>query len=155
MLFEYTCRNEVFLIIHLLKNIIMKSETKTMASGDNLNKMGELFGKMYSYNISLKLYHWHVSGKGSYAEHMALDQAIHSLNKVLDRIVETSYSAYGPTPITLPETPTPTDIVQHSEEFFEYVDQQRELFEKDFSTAIIDDYQEAIQQLLYRLRRLE
>lgn len=134
----------------------MKNETKKQGqSSDKLNKMGELFGKMYSYNISLKLYHWHVSGKGSYAEHMALDQAIDSLAGELDRIVETSYSAYGPMMITLPETPTPTNIVQHSEEFFEYVDQQRELFSYDFSTAIIDDYQEAIQQLLYRLRRLE
>ncbi len=134
----------------------MKNEAKKQGqSSDKLNKMGELFGRMYSYNISLKLYHWHVSGKGSYAEHMALDQAIESLAGELDRIVETSYSAYGPMMITLPETPTPTNIVQHSEEFFEYIDQQRDLFEYDFSTAIIDDYQEAIQQLLYRLRRLE
>lgn len=133
----------------------MKSETKTKPSEGNIAKMGKFFGRMYSYNISLKLYHWHVSGKGSYAEHMALDQAIDTLADALDRIVETSYAAYGPMQITLPETPTPTDIVQHSKDFFEYADQQRELFDKDFSTAIIDDYQEAIQQLLYRLRRLE
>ncbi len=133
----------------------MKGDTKTKPSEGNLTQMGELFGRMYSFNISLKLYHWHVSGKGSYAEHMALDQAIDGLSDPLDRIVETSYSAYGPMKITLPQTPTPTNIVQHSEEFFEYVDQKRDLFEKDFSTAIIDDYQEAIQQLLYRLRRLE
>lgn len=29
------------------------------------------------------------------------------------------------------------------------------MFEEDFSTAILDDYQEAIQQLLYRLKRLQ
>jgi len=132
-----------------------KTNGKNQKSNDNLSKMGELFGRMYSFNISLKLYHWHVSGKGSYAEHMALDQALKMLSDALDRIVETSYSAYGPMGITLPETPVPSDIVDHCEKFFEYVDSQRELFEKDFSTAIIDDYQEAIQQLLYRLRRLE
>lgn len=136
----------------------MKSQTsvKSKSSASNkASKMGEFFGNMYSFNISLKLYHWHVSGKGSYAEHMALDQAIDALADALDRIVETSYSAYGPMPITLPETPVPENIVKHAEGFFQYADEQRELFGKDFSTAIIDDYQEAIQQLLYRLRRLE
>lgn len=136
----------------------MKSKTSTKSKSsvdDKVAKMGEFFGRMYSFNISLKLYHWHVSGKGSYAEHMALDQALDDLADALDRIVETSYSAYGPMTIELPETPVPNNIVKHAEDFFEYADEQRELFDKDFSTAIIDDYQEAIQQLLYRLRRLE
>lgn len=136
----------------------MKTETVTKSkasTNSKMNKMGEFFGRMYSFNISLKLYHWHVSGKGSYAEHMALDQALDTLADALDRIVETSYSAYGPMPITLPETPVPNNIVKHAEGFFEYADEQRKLFDKDFTAAIIDDYQEAIQQLLYRLRRLE
>lgn len=131
------------------------SKTDSKQSTSKLTKMGEFFGKMYSFNISLKLYHWHVTGKGSYAEHMALDQAITDLADALDRIVETSYSAYGPMKVTMPETPVPQNIVEHAEKFFDYADEQRELFDKDFSTAIIDDYQEAIQQLLYRLRRLE
>ena len=124
-------------------------------SSDNKSKMGDFFGKMYSFNISLKLYHWHVTGKGSYAEHMALDQALETLADALDRIVETSLSMYGEVKVVMPETPAPTNIVEHAEKFFEYVDTQRELFTEDFSTAILDDYQEAIQQLLYRLRRLE
>lgn len=128
---------------------------KAEISKETLTKMGEFFGKMYSFNNSLKLYHWHVSGKGSYAEHMALDQALDDLADNLDRIVETSYSAYGPVDVVIPETKSPANIVKHAENFFDYCDKQRDLFTYDFSTAIIDDYQEAIQQLLYRLRRLE
>lgn len=135
----------------------MKSKTasKQKSSTDKKNKMGDFFGKMYSFNISLKLYHWHVSGKGSYAEHMALDQALEGLADALDRIVETSYAAYGEVMITMPETPIPANIVEHAEKFYKYADDQRELFSESFSTAIIDDYQEAIQQLLYRLKRLQ
>lgn len=132
-------------------------ETKTKAkqgSTASMKEIGDFFGKMYSYNNSLKLFHWHVSGNGSYAKHMALDQALESLADALDRIVETSYALFGDIKIVVPETPVPSDIIEHSEKFFEYIDYQRELFKEDFSGSILDDYQEAIQQLLYRLKRL-
>lgn len=112
-------------------------------------------GKMFSFNSSLKLYHWHVTGKASYAQHIALDQAIEDLLDVTDRLVETSYATKGDLNIVIPETKNPVDIVKHAEEFFKYSETQRELFAEAFTQAIIDDYQEAIQQLLYRLKRLQ
>lgn len=118
-------------------------------------EIAEFFGKMFSFNNSLKLYHWHVTGKGSYAQHMALDQALEDLIDGLDRIVETSYALYGDLEISIPETKVPEDIVKHSEDFFEYAEKQRELFPEAFTQAIIDDYHEAIQQMVYRLKRLQ
>ncbi|MCC8088731.1 MAG: DUF5856 family protein [Rikenellaceae bacterium] len=124
-------------------------------SGANKN-VGDFFGKLYSFNVSLKLYHWHVTGKGSYAEHMALDQALETLADALDRIVETTYALLENIDITVPETPTPQNIVQHCSEFYDYIKEEREdLFTEDFSDSIIDDFQEAIQQLLYRLKKLQ
>ncbi len=110
---------------------------------------------MFSFNSSLKLYHWHITGKGSYAQHIALDQAIEDLLDVTDRLVETSYAVKGDLNITIPETKTPTDMIKYAEDFFNYSEGQRELFAEAFTQAIIDDYQEAIQQLLYRLKRLQ
>ncbi|MDR2040050.1 MAG: DUF5856 family protein [Bacteroidales bacterium] len=121
----------------------------------NTTKIAESLGKMFSFNNSLKLYHWHITGKGSYAQHIALDQAIDDLSDVLDRIVETSYAMYGDLPIVIPETKVPGDIVKHATDFFIYVGEQRDLYPEAFTQAIIDDYQEAIQQLLYRLKRLQ
>lgn len=118
-------------------------------------EIAEFFGRMFSFNNSLKLYHWHVTGKGSYAQHMALDQALEDLIDGLDRIVETSYAMYGDLEITIPETKSPKDIVKHAEDFFQYAEKQRELFPEAFTQAIIDDYHEAIQQLVYRLKRLQ
>ena len=132
----------------------METKTNAKQTTASVKEIGEFFGKMYAYNNSLKLYHWHVTGKGSYAEHMALDQALDDLADALDRIVETSYALYGDIKVVIPETPVPSNIVEHSEKFFEYVDYQRELFKENFTAAILDDYQEAIQQLLYRLKRL-
>lgn len=132
-------------------------ETKTnvkQTSTASIKEIGDFFGKMYAYNNSLKLYHWHVSGKGSYAEHIALDQALEDLSDVLDRAVETSYAMYGDIKVVVPETTAPTNVIEHSENFFRYVDYQRDLFKENFTAAILDDYQEAIQQLLYRLKRL-
>lgn len=117
-------------------------------------KRAEFIGKVFSFNNSLKLYHWHVTGKGSYAEHIALDQAIDQLKDPTDRLAETSYALYGDINITIPATETPTDIVLHAEAFFRVADEAREYFPENFSQAIIDDYQEGIQQLLYRLKRL-
>ena len=130
--------------------------TKTKKStASKTDKKGVFFGKMYAFNNSLKLYHWHITGKGSYAQHMALDQALDDLADVLDRIVETSYAVYGDINVVIPETATPKDIVTHAQSFYQECQDARKLFDEDFTAAIIDDYQEAIQQLLYRLKRLQ
>lgn len=112
-------------------------------------------GKMFSFNSSLKLHHWHLTGKASYAQHIAIDQALEDLLDIIDRLTETSYAVKGDLNIIIPETKNPTDIVKHAEDMFHYSESQRELFAEAFTQAIIDDFQEAVQQLLYRLKRLQ
>lgn len=128
---------------------------KQKASATLNAEIAEFIGKIFSFNSSLKLHHWHVTGKGSYARHIALDQAIEDMLNVTDRLVETSYAVKGDLHIVIPETENPSDIVKSAEEFFNYTESQRELFAEAFIQSIIDDYQEAIQQLLYRLKRLQ
>lgn len=119
------------------------------------NEIGEFFGKLYSFSNSLKLYHWHVSGPGSYAQHMALDQAIGDLSEPLDKVVETSYALYGDIKIVIPETKVPVDIVKHVSDFYDYIEKERVLFDNCVVNVILDEWQIAIQQLLYRLKRLQ
>ncbi|MFV0420093.1 MAG: DUF5856 family protein [Dysgonomonas sp.] len=121
----------------------------------NVTAVADFIGRLFSFNSSLKLHHWHVTGKASYAQHIALDQAIEDLTDATDRLVETSYAIKGDLEIVIPETKNPTNIVKHAEDFFNYTEGKRELFAEAFTQAIIDDYQEAIQQLLYRLKRLQ
>ena len=118
-------------------------------------KIAELLGNMYSHNTSLKLFHWWITGTGSYAEHIAIDQALESLPDIQDRLTETSMALYGDLKITVPEATLPENLVAHCEAFYNYVEEGRKLFSEDFSDSIIDDWQEAKQQLLYRLRRLQ
>ena len=136
----------------VLATAIKTQEPKQTRTGTDY---GRFFGEMYAFNNSLKLFHWHVSGPGSYAQHMALDEALTTLADAMDRIVETTYAMKGDIEVVIPQTNTPRNIETHCEKFFKYIDEQREMFEEDFSTAILDDYQEAIQQLLYRLKRLQ
>ena len=134
----------------------MSTTTLNEKKSATLNaEIAEFIGRMFSFNSSLKLHHWHITGKASYAQHIALDQAIEDLLDVTDRLVETSYAVKGDLNIVIPETKNPTDIVKHAEDFFNYAESQRELFAEAFTQAIIDDCQEAIQQLLYRLKRLQ
>ncbi|WP_029906509.1 DUF5856 family protein [Prevotella sp. 10(H)] len=118
-------------------------------------EIGTFLGKLFSFNSALKLHHWHITGQGSYAAHIALDQALEDLLDVTDRLVETSYAVKGDIEIVIPETKNPSNLVQYAEDFFKYTEDGRELFAEAFTQAIIDDYQEAIQQLLYRLKRLQ
>lgn len=83
------------------------------------------------------------------------DEAIASLLDVIDRITETTYALVGDLHISIPETKTPDNITKHVSEFYNYVEKHRDLFPEAFSQSIIDDYQEALQQLIYRLVRLE
>ncbi|WP_313382244.1 DUF5856 family protein [Proteiniphilum saccharofermentans] len=129
---------------------------QSKAKTSTVNKeIGTFIGELFSFNNSLKLYHWHVTGEGSYAQHIALDQAIAALTDLLDRITETTYALKGDLNIVVPQTSVPGDIVKHVSGFYEYVESKRELFTEDFSESILDDIQEAIQQLLYRLVRLQ
>lgn len=128
----------------------LKHQTST------LNKeVADFIGQVFSFNNSLKLHHWHVTGDASYARHIALDQAIGDLSDVLDRLTETSYATKGDLNVVIPETKNPSDVIKHAEDFYKYSETQRELFAEAFVQAIIDDLQEAIQQLLYRLKRLK
>ena len=121
---------------------------------NNNSQIGKFLGELVSFNNSLKLYHWHISGKGSYAQHMALDQAIDGLTESLDGLVETTYALNGDIDIVVPETKVPSDIVAHAEKCYKYVESGRDLFTESFSGGILDEFQQTIQQLLYRLKRL-
>ncbi len=134
---------------------VKKSDHKKEAGQTSNQAIGTFIGELFSFNSSLKLFHWSVTGTGSYARHMALDEAIDSLLDVIDRITETTFALVGDLKITVPETKTPSDIVKHVSDFYQYVEKHRDLFPEDFSQSIIDDYQEAVQQLLYRLERLQ
>jgi hypothetical protein len=113
------------------------------------------FGEIFSFNSSLKLIHWNVAGTGSYAAHLSLDEAITTLLEITDRIVETSYARFGDFNIVIPETKKPNDYIVHIESFFDYVEEKRALFTEAFTQSILDDYQEGIGQLLFRLKRLQ
>ncbi len=118
-------------------------------------EVGKFFGKMVSFNTSLKLFHWHITGPGSYAQHIALDQALEALQEATDRLVETTYSMVGDINIAVPESKVPADIIKYASDFYAEVDESRALFTENYSAAVIDYYHEAIQQLLYRLKRLQ
>ena len=133
----------------------LKSQKKQKATRTSNKEIATFIGELFSFNSSLKLFHWSVTGTGSYAKHMALDEAIASLLDVIDRITETTFALVGDLQIAIPETKTPKDIVKHASDFYNYVEKHRDLFPEAFSQSIIDDYQEAIQQLLYRLVRLQ
>src|ERR1700733_12644804 len=136
----------------------MSTETiKKPAAKQGVEKeeVSVFFGKIFSFNNSLKLIHWHVTGKGSYAAHLSLDQAIDTLLEATDRLVETGYAILGDLDIVIPETKRPDDYVGHIEAYYEYIEHQRRLFPEAFAQSILDDYQEGIQQLLFRLKRLQ
>lgn len=126
-----------------------------MSQESDKAEVSVVFGKIFSFNSSLKLIHWHVTGKGSYAAHLSLDQAIETLLDVTDRLVETGYALLGDLDIVIPETKRPDDFVGYIEAFYQYVEHQRKLFSDAFVQSILDDYQEGIQQLLFRLKRLQ
>src|SRR5579871_3036519 len=119
-------------------------------------EVAAFLGEMISFRNSLKLIHWSITGKGSYEAHISLDQAIDSLAEITDRLVETTFSLDGTLDIVIPETKKPKEFIKHIEDFYKQVEKKREgLFPESFSQSIIDEAQEAVQQLLFRLKRLE
>jgi DNA-binding ferritin-like protein len=98
--------------------------------------------------------HWDITGKGSYATHISLDEAITDLWDATDRMIETTYASLGNLHIIIPETIKPNDHLSCVSLFYDHIETKRGLFAELFTQSIIDDYQEAIKQLLYRLKRL-
>lgn len=127
-----------------------------MAKKENNSKVAGFLGELISFRSSLKLIHWSITGRGSYEAHISLDQAIDSLVDITDRLVETTFALDGTLEIVIPETVKPKDYIKHIEGFYKHIEDHRKaLFPESFSQSIIDDAQEAIQQLLFRLKRLE
>lgn len=123
---------------------------------ENKSEVAGFLGELISFRNSLKLIHWSITGRGSYEAHISLDQAIDSLVDITDRLVETTFSLKGSLEIAIPETTRPKNYLNHIEDFYKKVeDRRKELFPESFSQSIIDDAQEAVQQLLFRLKRLE
>lgn len=131
----------------------VKAQNASRVSEQN-RELGMFIGEIFSFNVSLKLFHWHVTGPASYAQHMALDQAIDALGETLDSVAETSYALVGDLEVVVPQAKLPQNIIKHIEGFYDHVQDCRRLFTEDFSAALMDDLQEALQQLLYRLKRL-
>lgn len=122
----------------------------------NKDAVADFLAKMVSFRNNLKLIHWSITGKGSYEAHISLDQAIASLSGITDRLVETTFSVMGALEIIIPETKRPANYIKFIEDFYKQVEESRDnLFKETFSQSIIDDAQEAVQQLLFRLKRLE
>lgn len=128
-----------------------------MADTKQNKEVAAFLGEMISFRISLKLIHWSITGKGSYEAHISLDQAIDSLADITDRLVETTFALNGTLDITIPETAKPNHhYIKHIEAYYKLVESKRKkLFPESFSQSILDESQEAIQQLLFRLKRLE
>ena len=135
-------------------NIFTNIKTTTMAK-HHKNEVAAFLGQLISFRHSLKLIHWSITGKGSYEAHISLDQAIDSLTDITDRLVETTFALDGALDIVIPETTKPKDYIKHIERFYKHVEGGRKLFPESFSQSIIDEAQEAVQQLLFRLKRLE
>ena len=107
-------------------------------------EIANFLGEMISFRNALKLTHWSITGKGSYEAH------------ITDRLVETTFSLEGTLDIVIPQTSKPANYIKYIEDFYKQVENKREgLFKENFSQSIIDDAQEAVQQLLFRLKRLE
>lgn len=132
-----------------------KTAKKSGQTKGNHAQIAKLLGSMYAHNTSLKLFHWLVTGPGSYAAHMACEQALKETESILDCLTETCIALYGDLPLTIPETGKPENLISHCEAFYEEVENTRDLFAEDLTESLIDDWQEAQQQLLYRLKRLQ
>ncbi|MCD8172973.1 MAG: DUF5856 family protein [Alistipes sp.] len=126
-----------------------------MKTKDANPEIGKLFGQLYSFNESLKLHHWQDTGEGSYARHMATDQALESVRDLLDRLVETAYSVYGEIEITIPETRAPACLKEAVCNAYKLIEDTKPLLSESFLQSILDEYQEALHQLNYRVTRLQ
>ncbi|MDE1193474.1 MAG: hypothetical protein PW786_15210 [Arachidicoccus sp.] len=129
------------------------AKVKQTSSGNS--EVADFLGNLVSFRDSLKLVHWSVTGLGSYEVHLSIDQAIDTFNEVADRLVETTFALLGTLEVVVPETKRPKDYIKHVKDQYDYIEKERKIFKEDFSQSIIDDYQEGIQQLLFRLKRLE
>jgi DNA-binding ferritin-like protein len=133
----------------------MLEKPTTQTKKPNKSDIETVIGRLYSFMNSLKLFHWSVTGEGSYAKHMALDEAIEDFEETLDELVETTFAHEGSINITIPETTLPRNIIDHCKQCYSYVDAHRKDFPEVFTQSVIDNWQQANKELQYRLIRLQ
>lgn len=131
----------------MAKLVLPKSDTKVIA-------IAKFIGEAYAFRTALKLHHWEITGSGSYAPHIALDQAIEQISGPIDELAETSIALYGTLNIKVPNVDNPTNIIKYCEDFRSRINSMYNVFSENFQKATLDSLILAVVQLLYRLKRL-
>lgn len=131
----------------MAKLVLPKSDTKVIA-------IAKFIGEAYAFRTALKLHHWEVTGSGSYATHIALDQGIDQVSGVIDELAETSVALYGTLNIKVDAVENPVNIIKYCEDFHNRIKGMYNVFNESFQKSILDSLDESVVQLLYRLKRL-
>lgn len=56
--------------------------------------------------------------------------------------------------IVIPETKLPKDIIKHVTGCYQSIRKERVLYAESLTESLLDDYEQTLVQLLYRLKRL-
>lgn len=130
---------------------VLKKARKKKHENDPNKDICVFIGSTIAFVGSLKLYHWEAILEGNKEKRRTLEHTADTLLNIVDKIAETTYTSLGRLNVTIPEVKKPDNIVQYASDYYDFIEMRRDLFEEESLHSIIDDYQEILQRLIYKL----
>lgn len=109
------------------------------------------FSKLFEIRNTLYLCHLRQYDE-KLSTHLALDEAQEGIQDLIDRLVETYFGLYGTMDFNSPESSPTRDILSYTQSSHDFVKSNRSLFTDSSLLQIIDDIQEVLSKLLYKLK---
>lgn len=111
----------------------------------------QFFQKLFEIKNTLYLSHLRQYDE-KLSTHLALCDANNSLSNLVDRIVELYFGLYGTFDFKSPECGPSREPISYVETSYRYIKTNRDIFSDSSILQIIDDIQETLGTLLYKLK---
>lgn len=120
------------------------------------NKIGELFGNLFLIRNQIHLNHLKITGNGSYAGHIALNEFYDQLVDMIDGLIESYQGKYGIIQITIPNH-TNMDSIMILEKLASLTDDgsYHRIFKDTYLQNQIDELTTLTYKTLYKLKNLK
>lgn len=121
-----------------------------------LTKKEEFISILIGVSSFLKLIHWNITGIGSSAIHVGTEEFYTKLDKTLDTLVETTQGEEGLLNLSFPEASLKDyKLLEYLQSTATYIEKHKTTFTKSFQQSLIEEIEEALHKLIYKVKYLK
>lgn len=115
----------------------------------------DYINKLFTLKNVAQLFHWEVSGTGSFAAHKASETLYEELVPAIDEFVESYQGKYGLMKLTVDKSVSNQNFVAYLKSTAVYNEEAQSKFKESWLQNQVDEISKLLYQTLYKLENLK